>query len=719
MSTYVQAERPLTVTTPLGPDTLFLVGFSGSEGLSRLFLYELQAIAKNEQKVPFDQLLGKKVTTHVMAPSGDKRHFSGICCRVAQGGRDPYFTTYRLEVVPEFWFLTRRAQSRIFQAKSVPDILKKVLEGLKVQYQLQGTYQPRDYCVQYRETDFNFASRLMEEEGMFYFFRHTENESTMVVADNPGAHPDVPFGSTAIFAPLVDTNVDEERIFTWEKIQELRAMKVTLWDHCFEKPHEHLEAQKDIQSSVGVGSVEHKLSLGAAAKLELYDWPGEYAQRFDGVGPGREDRPSDIQKIFQDNQRTAQIRMEQEAMPSLLISGESKLRQMTPGHKFTLERHHNADGSYVVTEVMHQANQSAVYRSGDTEEFFYNNTFSCIPAALPYRPRRVASKPVVPGTQTAVVVGPKGEELYTDKYGRVKVQFHWDRDGKNDQNSSCWIRVAQPIAGRRWGTSFWPRIGQEVVVDFLEGDPDQPIIVGCVYNADQMPPYLGDGPDSKHKDDNKVSGFKSNITKGGDGFNEWRFDDTKDKEQIFIHAQKNMDVRVKNDSMEHVLNDRHLIVGKDGKGNQYELVEKDKHLHVKENHVEKIDKAMILTVGSGYDLIVKGDAKVKIQGTQSNTYGQDLQEKVGMNWANETGMEIHLKAGMKMILEAGMQLTLKGPGGFIDIGPTGVTIQGLLVNINSGGAAGVGSGASPAAPKEAKPKDPNEADDAVTGQKSC
>ena len=515
MPSYQQADRLLTMTTPLGPDELLLVGLVGTEAISQLFQFQLAAIATHETQIPFDQLLGKKVTAHINAPGGDHRHISGICSRAAQGGRDATFTYYQLEIVPELWFLTRKTQSRIFQQKSVKEILTKVFEDLAVQIQLTGQYEPRDYCVQYRESDFDFASRLMEEEGIFYFFKHEAGSHTMIVADNPGAHADVPFGSQATYAPLDVTNVIEERITTWEKIQDLRSMKVTLWDHCFELPHKHLEVEKQIQDSIQVGQVSHKLKVGSPDRLELYDWPGGYAQRFDGVSPGREDRPSDIQKIFKDNQRTAQVRIQEEATGSLMISGGSRLRQLTAGHRFTLKEHFNANGPYVLTSVSHTARMTSDYRSGQTEdEVAYENSFTCIPVALPFRPQRVTPKPVVHGTQTAVVVGPKGEELYTDKYGRVKVQFHWDREGKNDEKSSCWIRVAQSIAGKRWGASFWPRIGQEVIVDYLEGDPDQPIIIGTVYNSDQMPGYLGKGPDSKHADDNKVYGLQVEHDQG-------------------------------------------------------------------------------------------------------------------------------------------------------------------------------------------------------------
>jgi type VI secretion system secreted protein VgrG len=407
------------------------------------------------------------------------------------------------------------------------------------------------------------------------------------------------------------------------------------------------------------------------------------------------------------------------------------------------------------------------YRSGGGDEFAYENSFTCLPASVPFRPQRVTPKPTVRGTQTAFVVGPKGEEVFTDKYGRVKVQFHWDREGKNDEKSSCWVRVGQSVAGKRWGSSFWPRIGQEVIVDYLEGDPDQPIIIGSVYNADQMPPYLGKGPDSKHPEENLISGVKSNTSKGGEGYNEIRFYDAKDEQQIFMHAERNMDVRVKNDSMEHVVNNRHLIVGPqpndDDAGDQIEDVYRDKQLHVRRHQTEQIEGNLMLTVGKGQasgggnvDIVIEqerkelvgadahghvqgnflektdgnqgltvgGDRSEKVGGTQSLTVGTNQQEKVGMNHALEAGMEIHLKAGMKVIIEAGVQLSLVGPGGFVDIGPAGVTIQGIMVLINSGGAAGSGSGSSPTSPQaptdaqQANPTAPTKADDAVTGQKS-
>jgi type VI secretion system secreted protein VgrG len=393
------------------------------------------------------------------------------------------------------------------------------------------------------------------------------------------------------------------------------------------------------------------MTAGRNDRLEIYDYPGGYCKRSEG-------------------ERYVKLRMEEQETPHTQIHGAGDCRAFIPGYVFQLTDHFRGDfnRSYLLTEVRHEARSNI---RGGGYEASYSNTFTCIPKEVPCRPPCVTRKPSVQGAQTAIVVGPKGEEIWTDKYGRVKVQFHWDREGRRDENSSCWVRVAQNWAGKRWGAIFIPRIGQEVIVEFLEGDPDQPIITGRVYNAEQMPPY--ELPREQTK-----STIKSNSSKGGGGFNEVRFEDAKGKEQLFIHAERDMDIRVKNDRREWIGKDRHLIV----KADQRTLVEADKHGHVKGDHAEQIDGEMSLHVGG------------------------KRHEKVGTVDATEAGQEIHLKAGMKVIIEAGMQLSLKGPGGFIDIGPAGITIQGTLVRINSGGAAGVGSGSSPA-----EPKDPDVADD--------
>jgi type VI secretion system secreted protein VgrG len=371
--------------------------------------------------------------------------------------------------------------------------------------------------------------------------------------------------------------------------------------------------------------------------------------------------------------------MEEDEAQYLVLTGTSLARAFASGQQFELTEHRDMAGKYALVSVHHNISQSPSYVSGTSVDNHYQNSFVCIPSTVPFHPHRVTPKPIVQGPQTAVVTVKSGEEMWLDKYGRVRVQFHWDREGKNDEKTTCWVRVAQIWAGTNWGAHFWPRVGQEVVVDFLEGDPDRPLVTGSVYNATNMPPYDLPGNHTR-------SGIKSRSTKGGGAsdYNEIRLEDKKGDEQVFLHAQKDMDVRVENDSREYVGHDLHLIVKK----NQQEEVDGDKSLEVKGDHSEKIGGKMSLDVSS------------------------DRHEKVGTNYAVESGQEIHIKGGMKVIIEAGMQLTIKAAGSFVDVGPAGVTIQGTMVNINSGGSAGSGSGVNLKSPLKA-----DVADDGTKGKK--
>ncbi len=536
---YLQADRSMTVKTPLGPDVLLLAGFSGHEGISQLFSFELDLAAEDQSKVVFEKLLGQKVTVSLTVPGGQKRYFSGICTSLTQGMRGTENTSFQMEISPHLWLLSRRSRSRIFQNLSVPEILKKVLDIPDVTYGLEGTFHPRTYCVQYRETDFHFASRLMEDEGIYYFFIHKADGHQMVVS-NKAAFPELQ-PAELIFQQAEGTHVQEERITRWQKQQQLCSLKITLRDHHFQMPQQTLEAVGEIQDYVTVGKVTHKLRIGEPDGLEVYDWPGEYSHRFDAIDRGGAERPEELQKLLQDNERTVKIRMEQEAVESIAIKGASRYRHLASGHTFTLkeqvvvpyEGSASFDGKYVVTSVSHTGRISGSYRSGDLQEQHYDNSFTCIPAALHYRPRRTTPRPVITGTQTAVVVGPKGKDVFTDKYGRIKVQFRWDREGKHDADSSCWIRVSQIWAGKGWGAFFWPRLGHEVVVAFEEGDPDRPIVAGSVYNAQNMPPFAMPG-------DTLVNGIKS-CTEHGDphkNFNALIFVDKPGDEHTQIHSEK-------------------------------------------------------------------------------------------------------------------------------------------------------------------------------------
>jgi type VI secretion system secreted protein VgrG len=540
MAVLTQANQPIEIVTPLGKDALLLTSFRGQESLSNLFAFHVEMIADSKKDIAFDKILGQKVTIRLNMQTGKPRFFNGICNRFSQGEVDADFTAYHLEMVPQFWLLTKKAQTRIFQQKTVPDILKKVLEGLDVVYQIEGTFHPRNYCVQYRETDFNFASRLMEEEGIFYYFTHTADGHKMVLANSPASHADMPLNNKLAFEKGMSGNWVEDRIIKWEKQQELITGQHTVWDHKFEMHGKNLEAKKTVIESIAVGKATHKVKAGNADAREVYDYPGEYAQRFDGIDPGGGEQAGELNKILQDNQRVVAIRSQQEAMRSLTIHGTTTCRNLVSGHKFTLQKHANADGDYVLTSIQHHATTPIDYISGQQGDFRYINSITAIPFALPYRPQRVTPKPFVQGTQTAVVVGPPGEEIFCDKYGRVKVQFHWDREGKFDAKSSCWIRVSTNWAGKNWGQVNVPRIGHEVIVGFEEGDPDQPIIIGSVFNADHMPP--GSLPDDK-----VVSGLKTNTTPGGGGYNGMIANDTKGKEKITVHAQYDMDTTVQHD----------------------------------------------------------------------------------------------------------------------------------------------------------------------------
>ena len=535
MPTYTQAEGPLAITTPLGKDVLLLTGFRGSEAISQLFSFQLDLLAEVQSAVKFDGILGQDVTVTLRLPNGEERYLNGIIKRFSQGSRDETFVKFRAELVPKLWLLTKNVQSRIFQHLSVPDILHQVLTGVDVTYEILATYYQRDFCVQYRESDFDFASRLMEEEGIYYFFKHSNGSHQMVVTDVPTQHPEVPIQPNVIYEPAAGAVREDMRIATWEKTQELRSGEYTLWDHCFELPGNPLEAQEKTVESVVVGEVSHKLKVGGNDQLEIYDYPGGYAQRVDGIDRNGQPRPQDLQSIFRDNQRTVRVRMEQEDAAALEIAGASDCGHFVAGYKFTLQQHFDGNGEYLLTRIEHDAHLEGDYRSYQELTFKYGNRFSCIPVALPYRPQRVTNKPVIAGVQTATVVGPAGEEIFCDKYGRVKVQFNWDREGKKDANSSCWLRVAQVWAGNGWGAFFWPRIGHEVVVIFEEGDPDQPVIIGSVYNAENMPPMALPGA-------NRFSGIKSASVRGSasKNFNAITFVDVKGQEHLAIHSERHM-----------------------------------------------------------------------------------------------------------------------------------------------------------------------------------
>jgi type VI secretion system secreted protein VgrG len=695
------------ITPPLAGSHFHLVGFTGREGMSQLFNIQLDLLADNQgdvlkpgdrpvpREIPFSDVLGQAVAVEMLVGKGQKRYFHGICNRLTQGECNAMVTTYRMELVPRFWLLTKRARSRIFQHLSVPQILEQVLEGIDYQMHLDpnSRFEPRDYCVQYRESDFNFACRLMEEEGIYYFFRHAADGHKLVLANTPEAHPDLCAAGPVIYEDASAGMSPTDRVYDWDKTQTLVADRYTLRDHCFELTGERPGTFKDLQAEatlarrVDAGTVAHYLRSEIQPPLELYDFPGEYAQRFDGVTKGGGDQTEQVGKIFGDARRTAGIRMQQEALAALIIQGASGCPQFAVGGRFTIARHLNADGEYLLTAVAHYARVGGSTHSGPPGDWSYHNTFTCIPGAVPFRPPRTTPKPFVQGTQTAVVVGSgaDNEEIFTDRYGRVKVQFHWDRQGQYKQ-SSCWVRVGTPWAGKQWGMIHIPRIGQEVIVDFLEGDPDQPIIVGSVYNAEQMPPFLNKGGPVKNP---TQSGLRTRSSpKGGeDNCNELRFEDKKGEEDIYFHAEKDFhrvvenddDLKVGHNQTIEVKNDRTEVV-KEGneqvsvkKGDRTVKVEKGKNtLLVKDDCTVTVDEGKhtlqvkqgdrVVKIDQGKDdlKISQGDQKVKLDMGKIETEAmQSIEIKVGQNSIKLEQSGITIK-GLQVKIEGTIQSEMKG-----------------------------------------------------------
>ena len=556
MAAYSQANRPLSVTTPLGKDVLLLVGIHGREAISQLFEFQLELLAKKDATIAFDRILGQTVTVEMPQPEGGKRYFNGIIRRFEQGGRDADFAHFRAVLSPQFWLWTKKVQSRIFQHLKVPDILKQVLDGLKVDIQTKGAYQPRDYCVQYRESDFAFASRLMEEEGIHYYFEHTADSHKLVISDDPSHHPDVAGPSSVIYEEVEGGTREGHRVSQWSKAQEMTVGKYTLWDHHFELTGQNLESKEQILTSVTAGKVDHKLTVGGNDKLEIYDYPGAFAQRFDGIDKSGGPQPAELKKVFDDGKRTAKIRMEQEAAASLEIRGASSCSQFVAGHRFSLTRHFDADGKYLLLGVEHTARLGDGYRSGREPTYEYENRFTAVPIALPYRPPRTTPKPTISGTQTATVVGLPGQDIFLDPYGRVKVQFPWDRQGKRNADSSCWVRVAQIWAGNTWGAFFWPRVGHEVVVAFEEGDPDRPLVVGSVYNNANLPPY-------PLPITGALAGIKSCTVKGKPArdFNQIMFNDEADDEYLQLHSEKHVALHNEDSTHEFIPGNHIQVLG--------------------------------------------------------------------------------------------------------------------------------------------------------------
>ncbi|MEQ1641455.1 MAG: type VI secretion system tip protein VgrG, partial [Novosphingobium sp.] len=564
-----QKHRELELKTPLGEDVLLVRDFAMAEELGRLFAIELELLSA--ENIKFEDLLGQNVTLRLNLAGDKKRHFNGYVSSISQALDEGRYARYFATVHPWLWFLTRTTDCRIFQNKTVPEIILEVFKDFDYatyEDNTRATYRKWDYCVQYRESDFNFVSRLMEQEGIYYYHKHEEGKHTLLLVDDPHIHESIPGYEEIPYYPPDKTALrDQECISGWHLKKQLQPCAYALNEYDFVKPHADLKADSKI-------SREHN-----EAVHEIYDYPGEYAESGDGRSYART--------------RIQELHTQYEQAQGLGIA-----RGLITGGLFTLSGYPRDDQNreYLVVSVHHSIRCDSL-EVGDGGGTSYSNQFTAIDSKTPFRPARTTPKTIVQGPQTAVVVGPKGEEIYTDEHGRVKLQFFWDRYGKKNENSSCWVRVSQLWAGKTWGGIHIPRMGQEVIVEFLEGDPDRPIVTGRVYNGDQTPPYAL--PANKTQ-----SGIKSRSSQGGTGanFNEIRFEDKKGSEQVYIHAEKNQDNIVENDETTNVGHDRTEDVGHDEKitivNNRTEKVGVNEDITIGSNRTEKVGIDESITVGA-------------------------------------------------------------------------------------------------------------------------
>jgi type VI secretion system secreted protein VgrG len=648
----------MEISTPLGNDLLFH-RMSGREDLSQLFEYQVDLLSARSD-ISLDEIMGKNVTVKLELPDDSTRFYNGYVTRFTQMGTLGRYYTYHATVRPWLWFLTRTADCRIFSKMTVPKIVEKVLNEhsvVDVKFDLSGTYREWEYCVQYRETDFNFVSRLMEQEGIYFYFKHQDKRHTLVVADSYTAHEATAGYESIPFIPAGrSTRPKQEHIDTWSFGREIMPGRYVMDDYNFETPSLELQSKTQI------------VRKHALADYEIYDYPGEYGVTGEG-------------------EHYVKRRLEQVQAQFELFHAKGNTRGVTVGSLFKLTGHTRQDQNreYLVVGASYSLEYSE-YESLEGGGSQYSCGFTTMSSGEPFRAPRSTPKPIVQGPQTAIVVGPAGDEIHTDKYGRVKVQFHWDREGKHDENSSCWMRVSHPWAGKGWGAISVPRIGQEVIVDFLEGDPDRPIITGRVYNAETMPPFgMPAGA--------VISGIKSNTHKGG-GYNEMSMDDTAGKEKITIHGQYDMNTTIEHDQTNTINNNRSTKVVVDDSLN----VDANRTVHVKGKHSETVDSGQEVTVSSGYKETITGSATSSITGGLTETItgehkttvtGPIDQSATATLSAHATGAGTYTSdASLKLAVAGSVveitpaAITISSSGSTIKIDASGVSINGAKISLN-------------------------------------
>ncbi len=671
-----QDNRSLAIKTALGPDVLAVRSIVVQEQLSRLFLIEAE-LSSEDGEIDFDKVVGRDVTIRLAVGQKEKRYFNGVVSRLAQVANQGGHAHYRATIVPWLWFLTRTSDCCIFQDMTVPDIIEDVFKHFgfsDYKLKLSATYPTWEYCVQYRETDFNFVSRLMEQEGIYYYYEHEDGKHTLVLADSISAHKPFPGYSEIAFHELESGAAKREVVTDWTVEKEAQPVAYAVQDFDFKKPKTSLLASSNVPRKYG------------KAEYEVYDFPGEYLEHGEG-------------------ERLADVRLNELQSQYEVVHGQGSARGLAAGHTFKLKNHPRSDQNreYFITGVSLNADagEFAATGAGAGAGEFFSCTFTAIDKSQQFRPARLTPKPLVQGPQTAIVVGPSGEEIYTDEHARVKVHFHWDRHDKSDENSSCWVRVSQFWAGKEWGAIHIPRIGQEVIVEFLEGDPDEPIITGRVYNADQVPPYAL--PANKTQ-----SGIKSRSSKGGSApnFNEIRFEDKKGSEEVYIHAEKDQNNIVENDETTKVGHDRTEEVGNNEKisikndraedvgnnetiaigGNRTETVKKDESITINGNRTENVSKDEQITIGGNRTESVSKDESITISGNRTEDVSKKEQVTIGDGRTVSVSKNDSLTVGKKLTVDATDEISLTTGSASITMKKDGtITIKGKDITLDGSG----------------------------------
>ena len=711
-----QSNREIAINSQLGKDVLLFQNMKGFEAISQIGEY-LVDMASESNNINSEEILGTKLSISLKTSSNSQRYFSGWVCSFTQIGRKGRLGLYQAVIRPWFWFTTLSQDCRIFQDQNVIQIIRRVFESYSMaDYDLSsigGNFPILNYCVQYCESDFQFVSRLMENAGIYYFFKSGSMRNTMVLGNSTQSYPKNFSSKNISYVSASDRgNQQSDVLSNWQQQFQIKTGIFSMRNYDFEKPRSSHMGSLQVHSSI---SRSH-----AHSSFEKFDFPGNYLERKEG-------------------ERIAKLRIEEKQHDYEMYYGESNSRELMVGLIIKIKDHPNSklNGEFVINKIDYNLTGNEFESNEASPVNPLTSIFTSFEKKTEYRPQRITPKPIIPGPQTALVVGKDNEEIWTDKHGRIKIQFHWERERKENEQSSCWVRVMQNIAGRRWGNFFLPRIGQEVIVSFLNGDPDQPLVTGTVYNAENMPPY--DLPQHMTR-----STIKSISSKGGQGYNELRFEDKKGKEQLFIHAERNLDKRVKNDYLEWVSNNRHRIIDKDSfeqingeahrkiskslteeidenvninitkdkisniSGNKHQKIGKDKVIEISGNANQKVAKDRSENNDGDFHLNIGKNLNIETGSTTSLNTKQKLQIKSGVNCGIDAGTEIHLKAGVNLVIEASAGISLKVGSSFIAITPASIAITGNPILLNSGGSSLSGSGSSPISPKNPEsPQSPN------------